>query len=204
MAEADDLEALFDSIAGSVVPEPAPVAEPPPVQVAVAAPVSSDLYAQVGQLTRKLHDVLRDIGHDRVGQIHSSAEQASNKAKTAVDTIGFLQEALESTAGQLSSKWQQLMEGKLSVEEFKALAGETRSYLQEVSLNTQSTNTQLKEISLIQDVQSIRKLGEVAQQLEGQLMQALIASAPEAKKKELSGSATTPDQVKAALGSLGF
>lgn len=202
-ADTDDLEALFDSIAGSAapVPEPVVIPEPTPVQ---ATPASGDIYSQLGQLTRRLHDTLRDIGHDRVGQIYSAAEQAANKTRVAVDTIKPLQDSLETAAAQLSSKWQQLVDGKLSVDEFKVLAGETRSYLQDVPLKTKSTSSQLMDIGAAQDVQSIKKLAEIAQLLEGQLLQALISGAPEAKKKELSGGVTTPDQIKSALGSLGF
>lgn len=203
-ADSDDLEALFDSIAGSAAPEPVAAApEPAPVQAAPAA-MTGDLFSQVGHLTRKLHDTLRDIGHERVGQIHVLTEQASSKAKAAADAIKPLQDSLENAAGQLSSKWQQLMDGKLSVDEFKGLASETRSYLQDVPLKTKSTSSQLMDISANQDIQSIKKLIDIAQQLESQLIQALVANAPEAKKKELSGSVSTPDQIKAALGSLGF
>ncbi len=201
--DTDDLEALFDSIAGSVSPAPEPAtpaqAEPP----AVAA-VAGDLYSQAGQLARRLHDTLSEIGHDRAGQLHAVSEQAASKAKTAIDTIDMLQESIESEASQLSAKWQQLLDGKLSVDEFKVLANETRAYLQDVPAKAKTSIEQLASVGGTQDVQPIKKLADIALFLEGQLVQTLVANAPEAKKKELSGNITTPDQIKATLGSLGF
>ena len=201
-ADSDDLEALFDSIAGSVTPDPAPTPASPPTE-ATPSLMSGDIFSQLGQLTRKLHDMLRDVGHERVGQMHAVIEQASSKTKTAVNAIKPLQDSIENTAGQLSSKWQQLMDGKLSVDDFKVLAGETRTYLQEIPLKTKSISSQLMDIGPIQDTQSIKKLADIIQHLENQLVQILIENAPEPKKKEL-GSASTPDQVKSVLGSLGF
>ena len=199
--DTDDLEALFDSIAGSVSPAPEPAT---PAQAESPAAVTGDLYSQAGQLARRLHDTLSEIGHDRAGQLHTAAEQASSKAKTAIDTIDMLQESIESEASQLSAKWQQLLDGKLSVDEFKVLATETRAYLQDVPAKAKTSIEQLANIGGAQDAQPIKKLADVALFLEGQLLQALVANAPETKKKELSGNITTPDQIKATLGSLGF
>lgn len=202
--DADDLEALFDSIAGSVMPEPVP--EPAPT-VQAAAPVAAtggDLYSQAGQLVRRLHDTLNEVGRDSANQLHTAAEQASNKVKTAINTIDMLQESIEEEAEQLSAKWQQLMDGKLGVDEFKLLAKETSAYLKEVPGKTKSTVEQLHGLGGMPDTQPIKKMADAAQLLENQLVQALITNAPDAKKKELGGNVTTPDQIKAALGSLGF
>jgi chemotaxis protein CheZ len=188
--EDDDLEALFDSIAGSSAPEP--VAAPVVAPAANAAP-SGDLYTQVGQTTRRLHDVLRDIGHDRVSSV-------ADKLKSAIDAVKSAQDSLESGASQLASRWAQLMEGKLSVDEFKALAADTKAYLQDAPAKTKSSNAQLADI----DASSVKKLADAAQLSEGQLAQLLIANAPDDKKKGLDNNATTPDQIKTLLGNLGF
>lgn len=200
--DADDLEALFDSIAGSVMPEPVP--EPAATAQVTATATSGDLYSQAGQLVRRLHDTLNEVGRNSADQFHTLAEQSSDKAKIAINTIDMLQESIESEAEQLSTKWQQLMDGKLSVDEFKLLAKETSAYLQDVPGKAKSTVEQLHGLGSMPDIQPIKKLADAAQLLENQLVQALIANAPEAKKKDLGGSISTPDQIKAALGSLGF
>ena len=191
----DDLEALFDSIAGAGIPQPVAVPVTSAAAATVSEPSSGDLYTQVGQATKKLHDALREIGHDRFSSL-------SEKLRGVSDVIKPTQDSLENGANQLSTKWQSLLDGKLSVDEFKVLAGETKSYLQDVPSKTKPTSAKLTELP---DPQSIKKLTEAVQGLEGQLVQLLIANAPEAKKKELNGaSSSTPDQVKALLGTRGF
>lgn len=199
----DDLEALFDSIAGTntftpPAPEPAPAAAAAP---AVAPSASGDLFSQLGQATRQFHDALRDIGHDKIGQLQAQAD----KARTALGGVKPLQDALDTGSGQLSGKWQQLMDGKLGIEEFKGLVGETRAFLLDVPLKTKSANSQLADASSL-DPALLKKLADAALQLEGKLLQALVANAPDAAKKAAGDvpANASPDQVKAALGSLGF
>ena len=181
--EDDDLEALFDSIAATSPAAPAPAVTAPVASAAPSPSTGGDIYAQIGQATRKLHDALRDIGHDRISSI-------SDKLKSAADSAN----ALGSNATQLSGKWVQLMDGKLSVDDFKVLAADTKAYLQDVPSKTSA------EI----DSSSVKKLADAAQQLENQLAQLLIANAPEDKKKGLDSKASTPDQIRALLGNLGF
>jgi chemotaxis protein CheZ len=160
-----------------------------------------DLFSQIGKAARQFHDALRDIGHDRISQLQAQAD----KARAALDGIKPLQDALESGSGQLSGKWQQLMDGKLGVEEFKGLVGETRAYLQDVPLKTKSCSSQIADATAI-DAATLKKLADSVLQLEVKLLQALAANAPDAAKKaagDIPGNAN-PDQIKAGLGSLGF
>jgi chemotaxis protein CheZ len=162
---------------------------------------SGDLFSQLGQATRQLHDTLRDIGHDRIAQLQAQAD----KAMTALNGIKPLQDALDSGSVQLSGKWQQVMDGKLGVDEFKGLVGETRAYLQDVPLKAKSCSAQIADATAI-DSALLKKLADSVLQLENKLLQALVANAPDAAKKaagEVPANAN-PDQVKAALGSLGF
>jgi chemotaxis protein CheZ len=240
-----ELEALFDSIASASVPEPASPAPPaqPPEKISSAAVAATipidDVYSQVGHLTRRLHDTLRELGYDRsiekaVGKmpdardrlnyISTLTEQAAAKTLNATDAAKPLQESLGASSRQLSERWQLLVDGKLNVDEFKQLVGQTREHLQDVSLKTKATNAQLMDIVMAQDYQDltgqvIKKLAETVQQLENQLLQMLIASASEAKKKEMGDSllngpvvnadgrndvVTSQTQVDDLLESLGF
>lgn len=241
-----ELEALFDSIASAnepkSEPEPKPAAKPALKSAAEAtkpAAAEPDVYSQVGHLTRQLHDTLRELGYDRsiekaVGKmpdardrlnyISTLTEQAAAKTLNATDAAKPLQESLETSARHLSDRWQQLVDNKLSVDEFKVLVGQTREYLQDVPLKTKATHAQLMDIVMAQDYQDltgqvIKKLAETVQQLENQLLQMLIASASEEKKKEIDGSmlngpvinaegrndvVTSQAQVDDLLESLGF
>ncbi|GBG12862.1 chemotaxis protein CheZ [Novimethylophilus kurashikiensis] len=244
-----ELEALFDSIIGANEPTPeppppkaeAPVQAEPAITAVAAAPVSdsTDVYAQVGHLTRKLHDTLRELGYDRsiekaVGKmpdardrlnyISTLTEQAAVKTLNATENAKPLQEALETNAKHLSTRWDQMMSGQLNIDEFKQLVGQTREHLQDVPLKTKATNAQLMDIVMAQDYQDltgqvIKKLAETVQQLENQLLQMLIASASEEKKREMGDSllngpvvnaegrsdiVTSQNQVDELLESLGF
>ncbi len=239
-----ELEALFDSIASASEPPAPPLAAvaAPAAETSVAitltAPEGGDVYSQVGHLTRQLHDTLRELGYDRsieraVGKmpdardrlnyISKLTEQAAVKTLNATEAAKPLQEALESGAKQLSNRWQQMMDGQLSIDEFKQLVAQTREHLQDVPLKTKATNAQLMEIVMAQDFQDLtgqvlKKLADTVQQLENQLLQMLIASASEDKKKEIDNSllgpvvnaegrtdvVTSQEQVDDLLESLGF
>ena len=243
--DSPDLEALFDSIANAntqaaPAPAAAPTPEPPPsAPLAASLPGDGDVYSQVGHLTRQLHDTLRELGYDRsieraVGKmpdardrlnyISKLTEQAAVKTLNATETAKPLQEALESGAKQLSDRWQQMMDGRLNIDEFKQLVAQTREHLQDVPLKTKATNAQLMEIVMAQDFQDltgqvIKKLADTVQQLENQLLQMLIASASDEKRKEINDTllngpvvnaegrtdvVTSQQQVDELLDSLGF
>jgi chemotaxis protein CheZ len=248
--DSDELEALFDSIAQAHIDKPA-AATAEPVKTA-PAPVAQEtalaatenegaeeVHARIGHLTRALHDTLRELGYDksleravgkipdardRLNYISTLTEQAAVKTLNAVEETKPLQQKLESGASQLSARWQELFERKLDTEQFKALVHQTRSYLQEVPLNTKATNAQLMDIVMAQDYQDltgqvIKKLSDTVQQLENQLVNLLIATMSEEKKKEIDNSllngpivntdgrtdiVTSQAQVDDLLESLGF
>ncbi len=220
--DSDDLEALFDSIVkahqdeGSVA-APAPVAAP----VAVAAPTpvvaspeakvvnlddpqdaAQTMFSKIGQMTRSLHDTLRELGYDkalekaastipdardRLTYIANMTEQAANRALNAVDTAKPWQDKLESESQQLEARWNKLMNKELSIEEFKVLVQQTRSFLHSVPECTKGTNDQLLEIMMAQDFQDltgqvIKKLVTMAQELESQLFGFLLEYAPQGAK----------------------
>jgi len=243
--DSDDLEALFDSIVMAsstqpVVPESkqdtsAPTAATDPTIV----PGDESLFSQIGHLTRKLHDTLRELGYDkklaatvdaipdtreRLAYIATMTQQAAERALTATEVAQPIQEKLEAGAMGLSSKWQRLFDNQLSLEEFKQLAEETRSYLKEVPSQTKATNAQLMEIMMAQDFQDltgqvIKKVADMAQQMERDMLQLLLATTPAEKKNEMDASllngpvinavgrtdvVTSQVQVDDLLESLGF
>ena len=234
--DSPDLEALFDSIASQNQHWQAP-AEPQSSPTAVDAQV--EIYAQIGQITRKLHDTLREMGYDkslskvadaipdakgRLSYIATLTENAAERVLNATDIAGPIQEKLEKDALALGEKWEQVCANQLSVEEFKLLATSTRDYLGSVPLHTRDTNTQLLEIMMAQDFQDltgqvIKKVMEMVQVLESELLSVLIEHSPPQKKVErtpslLNGPAINPEnrsdvvanqeQVDDLLASLGF
>lgn len=242
VGDSDELQALFDSIAS----EAAPVPEAAP---AVAAPVPADdedwegqekVFRRVGQMARQLHDTLRELGYDkliaqtvgalpdakdRLAYIANLTEQAACKVLNATDVANPLLESIESDAQGLAARWDKLYANQMSVEDFKQLAAETRSFLKEqVPQKTGGAKAQLMEIMMAQDFQDltgqvIKKVVTLAQDLESQLMNALIEVMPEEHKTDsvsslLNGPVINADgrtdvvvdqqQVDDLLDSLGF
>ncbi|MDD5328855.1 MAG: protein phosphatase CheZ [Sulfuricella sp.] len=236
--DSDELEALFDSI---VMANSVPAAEPEP-QAKPAEPAASpdeSLFSQIGHLTRKLHDTLRELGYDkkleqtveaipdtreRLAYIVAMTQQAAERALTATETAQPLQDKIEAGAVALGNKWQRLFDNQLSLEEFKQLANETRSYLKEVPTHTRATNAQLMEVIMAQDFQDltgqvIKKVIDMAQQMERDMFQLLVATTPAEKKAEVDSTllngpvinaegrsdvVTSQSQADELLESLGF
>ena len=215
--DSDELEALFDSIVmGSMAPaEEAPAAKEnsAEIQKPSSTPAGDGIhepyYSQIGHLTRKLHDSLRELGFDKTLEkaVHSSipdardrlayiatlTEQAAERALNATEAAKPYQEQLESGANDLAGQWDRLFNNEMNVEDFKSLAAKTRDYLKEVPKSTQATNSQLMEIMMAQDFQDltgqvIKKIVDMAQQMEQQLVSLLLESTPSEKRQELSNS----------------
>lgn len=205
--DSPELEALFESIArqqtADAPPASADASATAPAQGGIVDPLN--MYTQIGQLTRKLHDAMRDVGYDkslervaeaipdakdRLSYIASLTESAAERVLNATDIAKPIQDDLESEAQKLSERWNRLFANQLSVSEFKTLAEETRSYLSRVPDRTQATSTQLLEIVMAQDFQDltgqvIKKMMEMVKLLETELVAFLIEFSPHEKKAEL-------------------
>lgn len=238
--DSEDLEALFDSIAMASHQQANAESDSTSASLVQAGDESPEtMFSQIGHLTRKLHDTLRELGYDkalekaveampdtrdRLSYIAAMTEKAAERALTATEIAQPLQEKLENGATALNSKWQQLMDNKLSIDEFKQLVTQTRSYLGEVPTHTKATNAQLLEIMMAQDFQDltgqvIKKVIDMAQQMEKDMLALLLAATPAEKKHDVDSSllngpvinpegrddvVTNQSQVDDLLESLGF
>ncbi|HVL76301.1 MAG TPA: protein phosphatase CheZ [Noviherbaspirillum sp.] len=248
----DDLEALFDQISagrGTTAAEapPAPPAEaaannPDLASTALpAAPEAHDhdnsMYERLGGILRMLHDSLRELGFDRslsdvasqitdaqsrLEHIASLTEQAANKVLNTVDTSLPEQEALSKQAQEMDERWTQLFAGKLSIEEFKSLAGDSRQFAAHVMNASEAEKARLLDIMMAQDFQDItgqliKKIVSITSTAERELAQLLRDNAPpevraamEQKPAELMqgpsapGQAMAQDDVDSLLADLGF
>lgn len=240
--DSDDLEALFDSIVAGSPEVAAAGAEPKPAATATAQeaalPAGPDtVFNKIGHMTRALHDTLRELGldknlekaassipdaRDRLKYIAAMTEQAAERVLNATDGAQPVVAKMESEAQTLAAEWQKLFDNKLDVEQFRQLATQTHAYLVEVPKQAKATNAYLMEIVMAQDFQDltgqvIKKIMEVTQQMEQQLVELLLENAPPSVKHDsgllngpvinASGRAdvvTSQDQVDDLLESLGF
>jgi chemotaxis protein CheZ len=231
--DSDDLEALFDSIVSGSKSESKKT-----ISAAKGSDdESSEVFNEIGHLTRALHDSLRDLGYDknlqkaasaipdardRLNYIASMTQAAAERVLNATEATQPLVEKIETGAKNLAVDWQKLFDDKLDVEQFKQLATKTHAYLVEVPRQTRQTNANLTEIMMAQDFQDltgqvIKKVIDVTQNLEAQLLALLVHHAPATAKLDpglLNGPVinaegrtdvvTSQAQVDDLLESLGF
>ncbi|MFA7270026.1 MAG: protein phosphatase CheZ [Sterolibacterium sp.] len=233
--DSDDLQALFDSVSSQVQES----ATPDPVQSKAGAAEAPTVFSSLGQMTRELHDTLRELGHDkilgeaartipdarqRLSYIVQMTEQAASRALNAIEIAKPLQEDMQTQSEALGSRWGKVFANQLSAEEFKLLATDTHAFLSTVPKQTRATNEQLTEIMMAQDFQDltgqvIKKVVELVENLETQLLRVLLeAKPPEIKVEAPAGMlngpvinaegrsdvVTSQSQVDDLLESLGF
>jgi chemotaxis protein CheZ len=252
--DSDDLEALFDSIVAANTAETNPqaiVAETHPSAKQAANSViagnevnSSKVINQIGQMARTLHDTLRELGlnkeiekaaasipdaRDRLNYVATLTQQAAERVLNATDAAQPVLEKMEIESHRLAGQWQLLFEKKLDVAQFKNLVTQTHAFLYEVPKQTKTTNAYLLEIMMAQDFQDltgqvIKKIIEVTQSMEKELLALLVENASPSVRAELSSNLgsggllngpvinpkgrtdviTSQDQVDDLLESLGF
>ena len=191
------------------------------------------MYDRLGGIVRELHDALRELGHERslfdavhevfdsqerLKYIASLTEQAANKVLNAVDESLPAQESQASQAQSLSERWQAMFEGRLSVEEFKQLAADSRDFSAAMVANSEAEKNRLMDIMMAQDFQDItgqiiKKVVNLTGSLQTQLTQLLYDFAPTVPRSVtvdlLAGpnvptAALAQDDVDSLLGELGF
>jgi chemotaxis protein CheZ len=205
----DPLEALFDEVSATSI-QASLQGTPLPVS-AVAAPVvledQSDkpMFERLGGIVRLLHDSMRELGYDRsltdvasqIGDaqgrleyIATLTEQAANKVLNTIDQSMPEQDILSNTAQDIESRWDQLFAGQLSMEEFKALANDSKGFASTVLAATEVQKARMLEIMMAQDFQDIT----------GQLIKKIVSitSVAERALAELLRD-NAPPEVKAAM-----
>lgn len=239
--DSDDLESLFDSVAASSQ-APAPAAVPAPAAAAGDAPAeggehADGMFERLGGIVRLLHDSLRELGYDkalteastqivdaqdRLEYVASLTEQAANKVLNTLDDGMPAQEVLSKQAKDMEERWADLFAGKLSIEDFKALAGDSRAFATKVAQATEAEKARLLEIMMAQDFQDItgqliKKVVAITKKVETELAQLLKDNAPaevreKIAQKEVSlmsgpsvpSEALNQDSVDDLLADLGF
>ncbi len=241
--ETEDLEALFEQVAAQrrlEEPKDGDSRESGSPGPSESTELSThEVYQRLGKLARELHDALRELGYDkcveeavralpdtreRLAYIASLTGKAAERVLAGVERCKAAQGALGAEAAALGARWERLYAGALSVEEFKALAADTRAHFAGHGARLESVDRELTEIMLAQDFhdltgQVIQRIVRVAQSLEDQLLKLLVEASPQElrgglREGWLSGPAvrtegrsdivTSQGQVDELLESLGF
>ncbi|KQQ33306.1 chemotaxis protein CheZ [Duganella sp. Leaf126] len=213
-ADEDDLESLFDQLASGAAAAPAAPAAPAPTPepAAVAADgadgdeTEKPMFERLGGIVRLLHDSLRELGYDkalteastqindaqdRLEYVATLTEQAANKVLNTLDEAMPDQDVLSKQSKDMENRWADLFAGKLSLEEFKQLAGDSQAFAVAVSAATETEKARLLEIMMAQDFQDItgqliKKVVIITKTVEAELAQLLRDNAPPAVREKIA------------------
>lgn len=171
---------------------------------------ADEIYHRIGNLTRTLHDALRELGYDkdlaharehlpdardRLSYIARVTGEAAEKVLNAVDRARSVQEELTQQAVDLHKRWEAVAafmanDEKRATPAGRALVDETCEFFQRVGGQADRTNAILTDIMMAQDFhdltgQVIRKVVTLATSLEEQLVKLLIESTPAEQRKRV-------------------
>lgn len=175
----------------------------------------SEMLTRVGQMTRSLHDNLRELGldkvlekasvdmpdvRDRLNYVARMTEQAAQRVLNATDTAIPLQERIDAGASEVLQGWKTTFNAPFSEANYRDMATLTMQCLVDMQHDTNATKQQLLDIMMAQDFQDltgqvIRKVTDLAHSLESQLVQFLIDYAPSEVKRETDNTLLNGPQI---------
>ncbi len=226
----EDLEALFDTMSEDRQREIMSAHSTPLVasNATAASDVNSEdatvivegdgMYNRIGNLTRQLHEALRELGfdkalesaaaeipdaRDRLGYIAKLTGQAADRALAAVEVGQNEQRQLHEQASKLSAGWELFFKGDMKIEDFRSLAHESRIFMVQTQTRSEATQHQLTEIMMAQDFhdltgQVINRLSSLVQKMEGEMVKVLIETVPSERRQGVNPGDLEGPQVNTA------
>jgi chemotaxis protein CheZ len=203
-----------------------------PVASGAAPVVSADVFQQIGNLTRLLHDTLEQLGvmpklqvateglpdaRSRLSYIAGKTADAANKVLNSVDRA-------KADHAHISSATREIAQ-RIVADPVKAVAsGAVMNFVEDVERSTSSIDAHLTDIMLAQDFhdltgQVVTKVITLATELEDSLVKLLVSVLPEDQRLKvdpgiLNGPVVNPEgrtdvvsnqgEVDDLLASLGF
>ncbi|NWN91686.1 protein phosphatase CheZ [Marinobacter adhaerens] len=152
------------------------------------------LYREVGQLTRTLHEAIRNFqidprseeqkevlslmtdASDRLAYVVQMTGQAANRTMDLVEESMPVAQALRDEASVLREEWQRLRRREMQPAEFRDLFGRIDAFFVSVTGDAEAIYNSLSEILLAQDFQD----------LTGQVIQRVTALVKEVEEQMLS------------------
>ncbi|MEH6530315.1 MAG: protein phosphatase CheZ [Photobacterium frigidiphilum] len=174
------------------------------------------MFAEVGKITRQLHDSLANFrldprindlakteipdARDRLSYVIDKTEAAANKTMDAVESALPIADKLHETLLQVHPQWKRLMAGKIELSEFKTMCHDIDHLLVQVEGDSGELRNQLTEIMMAQDFQDltgqiIRRVIELVHEVEDRLVDILKAFGMEQddRAETLTVAALTPE-----------
>lgn len=186
------------------------------ILMGVAAPEQKELFAEVGKLTRQLHDSLSNFQLDpkianlatddipdakeRLSYVMSLTEKAANRTMDAVDASLPLADKINSDISSLKPEWDKLMQRQLELGEFKVLCTSVNEFMQTAEKDAAQIHLYMTEIMMAQDFQDltgqvIKRVIELVKEVEDSLIHLLTVFGEPSRE--------TVNEVKAAVDNNG-
>ena len=188
---------------------------------AVTMKESVELFAEVGKLTRQLHDSLNNFQLDeriaglanedipdaqtRLTYVIEETEKAANTTMDAVETCMPIVETMKGQLDGLMPEWKKLMNREIELEDFKTMCLELDKYLESSVTNADTLMALLTEVLMAQGYQDltgqvIRRVIELVKEVEDSLVHMLTVFGGAEAAKSSKPSVTKADKAITAEG----
>jgi chemotaxis protein CheZ len=159
-------------------------------------PINSELFAEIGKLTRQLHDSLNNFQLDsrlndlatadipdakeRLSFVITLTEEAANKTMDVVESIFPIVDNLAEQVRDVNPLWTKLMNNEINLDEFKGLCADIDTLLTTTGKETQRIHSLMTDVLMAQDFQDltgqvIRKVIDLVHEVEESLIAMLTA-----------------------------
>ena len=161
-----------------------------------ASKEQSELFAEVGKLTRQLHDALKNFELDtrladlttdaipdakqRLNYVMEMTENAANKTMDAVEASLPIAQQLADEISQIKPTWDRLMNREIELGEFKTLCHSLDKFMNNSQTKTDELQGLMTNVLMAQDFQDltgqvIRRVIELVREVEDSLIHLLTA-----------------------------
>ncbi|MBL4942705.1 MAG: protein phosphatase CheZ [Colwellia sp.] len=159
-------------------------------------PINSELFAEIGKLTRQLHDSLTNFQLDsrlndlatadipdakeRLNYVITRTEEAANKTMDAVESIFPVVDNIANQVRAVNPAWTKLMNNEIDLKEFKSLCVDIDTLLVTTGKETLRIHSLMTDVLMAQDFQDltgqvIRKVIDLVREVEDSLINMLTA-----------------------------
>ncbi|PCI56605.1 MAG: protein phosphatase [Gammaproteobacteria bacterium] len=170
-------------------------------------PINSELFAEIGKLTRQLHDSLANFQLDsrlsdlatadipdakeRLNYVITRTEEAANKTMDVVESIFPVVDNLAEQVRGVNPSWTKLMNNEIDLHEFKKLCVDIDTLLTTTGKETKHIHSLMTDVLMAQDFQDltgqvIRKVIDLVHEVEESLIAMLTAFGISAEQPQKS------------------
>jgi len=185
--------------------------------ISISSPENSELFDEIGKLTRQLHDSLQSFQLDarisniatedipdakqRLNHVISMTEEAANTTMDAVESSLPIAESLHQHLSDIRPSFTRLMARDLKVGEFKELCHKLNEFIDVAQTDASKLQTQLNEVLMAQGFQDLtgqilRRVIELVREVEDSLIHLLTMFGAQENNNEVDESQMLEDASK--------